>query len=224
MGGAGNGAQLGDIGASIGQLPSPHEVRYPRAVRGLVVIAIAAAGCTFERREGGSADAASDAAVDAVAVCPAGSDWFTIDGSTSKYRIENDSNQVASWWTAHARCTSVGPGIHLVVLDALPEAVSLSLRLPSGRLYYTGMVQANGSNPTTAGWRQLTGAAAIDEWRAGDPNDGKALGNMLDTDEEQFAVIDLATLLRDEDGHRTFYYICECDGRPLDMTLAIPQP
>ena len=164
-----------------------------------------------------------DAAVDAgPLVCPTTAAWISITGLSSKYMIESGSAEISQWWRANLRCNAAGAGIHLVVFDSNQEAVYLSAKLQPNKIYYTGMLQPNGPILAADGWTQITGRNAISWWGNGEPNDDGVLGNTVDTGVAQFAVIDMASFLRDADGHLSRDYVCECDGRAVDTTIQIP--
>jgi hypothetical protein len=191
-------------------------------------------GCIFHAPPGATGDddmplvdASGDAALgdDALPlVCPTTASWQAIASSMSKYKIVSNSDEVVSWWNAEQRCEAEGAGIHLVVLESNQEAGDLSALYTTTKIYYIGFVQPNGAGLTSDGWRPLVAGPTISYWAPTEPNDGGGPTKTLDTGIEQFGVADQTGRLRDEDGHHAHNYICECDGKPLDPTLNIPQP
>lgn len=164
-----------------------------------------------------------DAGPDAAVVCPT-SGWLTISGSSSTYDVVSNSNELVSWWIAEQRCEAMGPGIHLVVFETTQEAAGLASHYTSNKIYYLGTVQPGLPLHSYDGWRPIVAAPTISFWATNEPNDGGPAGSIVESGNEQALVADQSGRFRDENGHNAHNYICECDGKPLDPTVNIPQP
>lgn len=200
-------------------------------------VGIAIAGCEFHPSPVAGGGVGTDAPIgidapvggDAPSVtadapdpmCPAG--WFTILGTSSRYLVVNSD---ATWHAAEAACEAAklpgGLATHLLVLDTAAEATALTGSPGLGDFdYWIGMVQPLDQLFKIGGWREITGGDGIvTRWRLGEPNDG-SLG-LTDGNAEQFATANGDLYLDDRPGTQSLRRICECDGVPVDSTIAVP--
>jgi hypothetical protein len=164
-------------------------------------------------------DASTDASADVAAVsCPA-SYVTALAGLPSRYRIiaTHDIFRVQN-----AACSADMPGsTHLVSLDSIIEQGELANLLqqvgsPSDR-YYIGAVQQPAETSVAAGWFAFNGEPVLaGAWSGSQPDDGDS----VEDGAEQLAVVAIALGLQDDSGTTSLPAVCECDGRPIDPTVA----
>lgn len=154
--------------------------------------------------------------------CPPSYD-VTIPSSTSSYRvIDTDGDFV----TQRAACSADVPGAtHLASLDTAAEIIELRDMLVARAIrtgnHYVGVAQQPNQATTTDGWFTFNGGALpMNMWSAGQPNDDLAGEN----NEENLAAINTNDRLNDATGDFAYPAVCECDGVPLDPTVATYLP
>jgi hypothetical protein len=194
------------------------------------LVACALAGCSFQPAGFGTttaADAANDTgdamrdgahALD----CPTGYD-VTIADSTSQYRIIVTGGDFA---TQHADCNDdkvgathlASPETYVEIMELQKQVSMLVTPAPSAQ-YYVGVVQQPDSPSEAANWFVFSGAALPSDlgvWAPTQPNDDLAGEN----NEENLGALNALDAMHDATGNYLYGAICECDGRPVDPTIA----
>jgi hypothetical protein len=154
--------------------------------------------------------------------CPSTYD-VTVAASTTHYRVIVAGGDFP---TQHADCNDDLPGAtHLASPETSDEVfalqayvAALSVPAPSSQ-YYVGVVQQPNSPTADANWFVFTGAAmptATNLWGPGQPGDDVAGEN----NEENLGAINSADAMHDVTGNFVYGAICECDGLPIDPTIA----
>jgi hypothetical protein len=181
------------------------------------------AGCGFQSpvadpSMGGTAGAPPDSGFD-YATCPASYN-VPLPGPT-RYRLIATGR--AAWDHSDA-CNADLPGAtHLVVLETMPELLSVSgfvtTNAPTiaGNSIWVGGVQLRTALLPRDGWLGFDGAPLIDMWDSGEPNDG---GGTETDHSEQFVFLENARLLADRPGNTNLGALCECDGKPVAAIAA----
>lgn len=196
-------------------------------MRGLVVLLAAIAGCGFEhgQLDGVGVDAnggvdASDAEIDTVVpVACLETYTITVPSTTTKYRVIETA---ASFTTQHQACNADQPDqTHLASPETATEATELrdaivSLGNVGGSQFYIGAVQKPDSGSVTADWYVFTGAALDGALWVSTPNDD----NPGENNEENLGALNTGDLMHDVTGDLPYPAICECDGLPIDPTVA----
>jgi hypothetical protein len=191
-----------------------------------VVVLACTAACGFEHGSLGPSvdavsvdgpDAQADSMIDAAPlVCPT-SYSITIASTKSVYRVIATT---APFATQHQACNTDQSGdTHLASIETATEASELQVALgaTASTNYYIGVVQKPSQNTVTEGWFAFTGADLPDDlWASGQPNDD-APG---ESNEENLAALNPTDLLHDATGDVAYPAICECDGLPIDPTVA----
>jgi hypothetical protein len=150
--------------------------------------------------------------------CPPSYD-VTIPSSTTVYRVIDSDGTFAA---QHAACTADLPGAtHLASLDTAAEITELRDMLVARAVrtgnHYVGVAQQPNQPNTTDGWFTFNGGPMPQNmWSAGQPNDDVAGEN----NEENLAAINTADMLNDATGDYAYPALCECDGIPIDPTVA----
>jgi len=140
----------------------------------------------------------------------------------SRYRVITDGHRA---WEQSDACNLDLPGAtHLVIFETAAElsrAVAFVDHPRTGIAHdavWVGGVQRPTAAQPRDGWLGFDGAALIDMWQPGDPDDG---GNSGEADHlEQFALIDRDSAgLADDDGRLELGAICECDGKSVPAAV-----
>jgi hypothetical protein len=168
-------------------------------------------------------DGAVDATVDAVpdafdpAGCPPAYSAITGGNPSSRYR---HLGVAATFWAHHADCNDDGPGIHLVVLGDVDEAIAVGVAHTG--IYYVGIAQQPSQLELTSGWHTFHGTPLPLPWAAGEPDDD---GDFVENGGEQLAALEPQTgAVHDMTGDFVHTATCECDGIPIDPSVTIPLP
>lgn len=187
--------------------------------------------CSYSPPSGATADddgmppdAEQSNAIDAMVplTCPT---TFESYGGTTFYRILNDTGPGRAWKASAQECAAEGAGIHLAVVDDVPEADVIAMHLQGNRQYWVGMVQRRGEHDKADDWFWITGAPGLDHWAMGQPNDGDDGPSPIVTaenDSDQFAVITGSGTLDDRKEDTMRPALCECDGKDVDASVVIP--
>lgn len=217
------------------------------AMRRLLSVALAS-GCGFHVAAGGDAgrdgsstidasgDGASaiDAAIDASAIdaaidapsidafvftpalCPVAYDRTTAAAPGSRFRVITTQ---AVFSSQHADCKDDAPGwTHLVVFDAQAEASAVGAMISA--FFYVGIVQAPSQAGVGQGWFKLTGGAHATSWSSQSPQQPEDGDEYVENNEENLAVAGTNGALYDVIGSTGYRAVCECDGLPIDPTVA----
>lgn len=192
----------------------------------VATILVTAAGCGFQHGQVPAPDSrpvdANVGVVDAAfdtASCPSSYDRGFASSPRSRYRI---IAALAPYRTQHIDCADDATGwTHLATIDDAAELSSLIAALP-GPYTYVGGVQLPSQPMTAAGWQWLTGAQVTIPW-ATSPRVQPEDGDMIENDGENITLL-AAAGLHDETGVRSYPAICECDGIPIDPSLAAVLP
>jgi hypothetical protein len=164
-----------------------------------------------------------DATVDAnttvfdPSLCPAGYSQWSGSPNGSQYRLIATGG---SFSAQNADCADDHAGwTHIVVLDSTGEAALMKSSLTGGYIL-VGVVQAPSQATPGAGWFELTGDAMVPTmWGGGQPNDG---GDDVENNEQNVGAmqVDVTDLINDVEASFQVGTVCECDGRPVDPTVA----
>jgi hypothetical protein len=158
-------------------------------------------------------DAPAPPAIDAAPLaCPPSYALVTPLGT---YRVIATNDVFAAH---HADCNDDMPGAtHLASLETAEEIGELSqalARTTPGQ-YYVGAAQKPNQATTTEGWYVFTGGALpAGTW--GSSNDD----NPGENNEENLLGLSTADMYHDVTGDVPYPAVCECDGRPIDPTVA----
>lgn len=150
--------------------------------------------------------------------CPASYNITTIPGPT-RYRLISAGHPA---WEQSDACNADMPGMtHLAVLETMTELMNVSTFVNSpadtapGQQVWVGGVQLRTAMTPSAGWLGFDGAALINAWDPGEPNDG----SNEDDHSEQFIFLEMARRLADRPGNTGLGALCECDGKPLPQNV-----
>lgn len=176
---------------------------------------MALAACSFEHGKvvgmtGGELPDASAPAIDAASLeCPPSYALVTAFGI---YRVIATNDVFA---VHHADCNDDAPGAtHLASIETAEEVGELMRTLPVGQ-YYVGAAQKPNQATTTDGWYVFTGGPLpAGTW--GSSNDD----NPGENNEENLLGLNTADMYHDVTGDVPYPAVCECDGRPIDPTVA----
>ena len=147
---------------------------------------------------------------------------ITLTGS-SRYRLIKEAHRP---WEHSDACNQDAPAAsHLVVIETAQELADINTFLMnqgtslSGSGIWIGAVQRMNATSPRDGWLGFDGADLFNGWGGSEPNDG--LDNNENDHEEQFAVIEKhLTYFIDIPSSFNFGALCECDGKPIDSTVA----
>lgn len=140
----------------------------------------------------------------------------------SRYRVITDGHRA---WEQSDACNGDLPGAtHLVIFETAAELTRAAAFVDHPRTglahnaVWVGGVQRRTAEQPRDGWLGFDGAALIDLWQLGDPDDN---GNSGEADHrEQFAMIDHHNVaLADDDGRLELGAICECDGAAVPAAV-----
>jgi hypothetical protein len=126
-------------------------------------------------------------------------------------------------WEQSDTCNQDLPGAtHLVVLETLPELLSVSafvdnpVTITAANAVWIGGVQLRSAVLPGDGWLSFDGTSLIDAWKPGEPNDGT-----VEDHGEQFVFLERGQrYLADKPGTTSSGALCECDGKPVAATAA----
>jgi hypothetical protein len=158
-------------------------------------------------------DASPPDAAFSVEMCPA--DYLLTVGSSpgSRYRFIGTGTTFA---THHADCNDDHNGwTHLVAIDDAAEADAIGL-FNFTNYSYVGAVQQPGQTELDGNWFIFTGGPVTAPWADNQPNDA----NNIEDGRESLMVIEGDGRLHDVRGLSDYEAVCECDGRPVDPTVA----
>ena len=184
------------------------------------MVLLACAGCAFEKPRAIEPDAGNDAGtVDATidapgtggtAICE---DSVEIEGS--HYRLLPTMNRAA----AVAACAAI-PGTHLVTFESLKEITDVVAALSLTGDVWTGIKQVapSGTLQVDAYWFNYIGdgRTAIPvpfPWEVNEPNDYDAGEVVVESGEEDFAMMSPDGLFSDVLPNRQLRPLCECKRR-----------
>ena len=167
------------------------------------------------------ADAPIDARRFSVDLCPASYDRTIPGHDGSRYRWLTSFETFA---THHADCNDDLPGwTHIVVIDDAVEADGIG-EVNTTDYMFVGAVQAPSQGGVDQGWFLFTGAPPTTGWspvNGGQPDDG---GDHFESNEENLAMVASTGNMHDATGSNPHPSACECDGRPIDPTIATYLP
>lgn len=174
------------------------------------------AGCGFQSpgpTVGGTATTPPDSGFD-YATCPASYN-VPLPGPT-RYRLIPEGR--AAWTHSDACNADLRGATHLVVLETMPELLSVSAfvdnvtTVTADNAVWIGGVQLRTALVPSDGWLGFDAAPLIAAWAPGEPNDGTT-----ETDHsEQFVYLQRdRRYLADKPGDTGAGALCECDGKPV---------
>jgi hypothetical protein len=161
------------------------------------------------------ADASPDGSPDAPLVTCPPAYTLQLDNSTSRYRVIATA---AVFATQHADCNNDQTDrTHLASPETAAEIADLRtalFALAAGQ-YYVGAVQQPNQATPTDGWFVFTGGG-LPPGMFGNSNDDQPGEN----NEENLAALNTTDLFHDATGDVAYAAVCECDGLPIDPTVA----
>jgi len=169
--------------------------------------------------DGPRADVMRDMAIDAPfdpSMCPADYSITLASTPQSRYRLIATSATIS---VQHADCKDDRAGAtHLIATQTQNEAIDLGNAVGSSPVrVWVGFAQLLTATTPTADWYMLTGEmvpAAV--WDGAEPEDNGGGENGA----EQVAFVEPVThKIRDDNPTKTYYAMCECDGRPVVPNL-----
>jgi len=166
---------------------------------------------------GGSSSGLPDSGYD-YALCPASYN-VQLPGP-SRYRLLPAGHPA---WEQSDACNADLPGAtHLVVLDTIPELLSVSafvdnpVTITAANAVWIGGVQLRTAVQAGDGWLRFDGAPLTEGWNSGEPNDGT-----VEDHGEQFVSLERGQrYLADKPGATNSGALCECDGKPIAQNAA----
>ena len=189
-------------------------------MRALCIVFVA--GCGFQSPAGETGGMSLDAnASGSDSTCPVNYD-LNIPGP-SRYRLIADGHRA---WEQSDACDQDMQGMtHLAVIETPQELedVRTFLKNPGSGLatggIWIGAVQRMSATSPRDGWLGFDGADLFNGWGGTEPNDG--LDNNENDHSEQFVVMEKGlSFFIDIPGNSTFSALCECDGKPIDSSVA----
>jgi hypothetical protein len=154
--------------------------------------------------------------------------YIAVEGAPSRYRFGTTNSNA---YDAFNVCSGdLAEATHAVVFETQAELDALQRQVRETRAgkYWIGAIQPLQQATPGTGWIWITGGTVPAPWWRGpvEPTDYNDEDDEVDGDEhdfEQFARIDndAATGLVDAPGGFDGFFLCECDGVPIDADAKI---
>lgn len=151
------------------------------------------------------------------ALCPSGYNLGSTTSPNSRYRVIDTQ---APFATQHADCSddSAAGWTHLVTFGSQEEAQDAADMILA-QFFYVGLAQPLNQPSPGAGWAWFDGSTTITAWETvlAQPDDQNGSENNV----QNLAGADAGNgVLQDVGGQASYEAICECDGIPIDPTVA----
>ncbi len=190
-------------------------------MRALGIVLIA--GCGFQSPAGTTDGASPDPGATGSGSLQCPMSYNVALSGSSRYRLIIDGHRA---WEQSDACNVDAPAAtHLVVIETLQEFADIKAFLLgqssglAGDGIWIGAVQRMNATSLRDGWLGFDGADLFNGWGNGEPNDGS--DNNENNHEEQFAGMEKnSSSFIDFPGSSSFGALCECDGKPIDPTVA----